>query len=368
MKIFIVNNFFPVEQIGGSEIQGGLLAKYLARDGYDTSYVALQGLRGISHENRDGFDVYYLSKKGADKLEIFINFYRLLKKEKPDICYIRIFRYLFILYRICKFLKIPVVFNTSHINDCQPNLEKIKFSINPIKLLKSIRIVMQRHLNFSVLKRVSVVTINKYHSQLLSEKYNIRATPIYNSMEDNYEKNKTTKQKQIVYVNNIKIRKRPELFLELVNNIKRSDYKFFMIGELQNNTEYYKDLIDKCEKDNASFKYLGAKTPEDVDKILAASELFVNNCEPEGFGNNFIQAWLNECPAITLSFDPDNIIKENKIGYHSENFEKMVKDVKNLMDNDELRKQMGAGARKYALQNHSIHANIKKYEVIFKKT
>lgn len=186
-------------------------------------------------------------------------------------------------------------------------------------------------------------------------------------MEDTYEENKAEKQKQVVYVNNIKTRKRPELFLELVNKLKENNYKFLMIGELQANIEYYKNLISECEKDNNNFKYLGAKTSEEVDKILAVSEILVNTCEPEGFGNNFIQAWLNKCPTVTLTFDPDNIIKENKIGYHSETFEKMVKDVKNLINDDKLRKEIGERARKYALQNHSIHVNIKKYEEIFKK-
>ena len=367
MKIFTVHNFSPTERIGGSEIQCWNLAKYLKKMGHKTAYVSLLGFKGKSQEKGDGFRIYYLYSKGKNKLKIFLKFYKLLKKEKPDICYVRNFKYLFFLTRVCKFLKIPVVFNTSHINDCKPDLEKIKFNINLFKFLKSIRIVIQRHLNFSALKKIEIVTINKEHAELLKQKYNIKATPIYNSMEDNYERNKVKKKKQMVWVNNIKARKRPELFIKLANQFKNSDYRFLMIGKFQVDIEHYKKLIEECEKENNNFKYLGVKTPGEVDRILAESEILVNTCQPEGFGNNFIQAWFNKCPTITLSFDPDNIIEKNKLGYYSKTFDKMVEGARNLMNDRELAREIGEKARKYALKNHSISANIKKYEDKFKQ-
>jgi glycosyltransferase involved in cell wall biosynthesis len=367
MKIFFVNNFSPQEVIGGSEIQCWLLAKHLAKRGHQTAYLALRGLAGQRQELEDGFKVYYLAGENDNKLKIFVNFYRLLKKEKPDICYIRIFKHLFLLNKIAKFLRIPVVFNTSHINDCQPDLEEIKFSLNPLKFLKSIRIVIQRHLNFSTFKKINIVTINKYQAKLLKEKYQIEATPIYNSMEYKGEGKQVKKEKWVVWANNIKGRKKPEEFIWLVNQFKNSQYQFLMIGNIQSESDYYEKMIGKCQEENSNFKYLGGKSPEEVDKILAASEILVNTCQPEGFGNNFTQAWFNKCPTITLSFDPDDIIKKNGIGFHSVTREQMKKDLQKLMDNDKLRIVMGERAKKYALKNHNIVNNVKTYEEKFKK-
>ncbi len=125
MKLFFINRYSPKEIVGGSEIQCWLLAKYLARRGHETAYVALEGLSGKREDEGERFRVFYLSIQGQSKVKVFLNFFRLLKKEKPQLCYIRIFTYLFFLEKICRFLKIPVVFNTSHINDLKPALGKI---------------------------------------------------------------------------------------------------------------------------------------------------------------------------------------------------------------------------------------------------
>ena len=136
-----------------------------------------------------------------------------------------------------------------------------------------------------------------------------------------------------------------------------------MIGEIQD--KRYLEELKTAEMKNHNFEYLGPKTVEEVDKILAQSQIMVNTCEPEGFGNNFIQAWLNECPTITLKFDPDDIIKSNKIGFHSGTFEQMVEDLKYLMNHPQERIEMGMRARKHALNEHNINKNVIKYESYF---
>ncbi len=364
MKIFFVNHFYPKEIIGGSEIQCFLLAKYLAKRGHQTYYFAVRGLSEEKERKADGFNVYYLSKKGETKFRAFVRFYKFLKKEKPDICYIRIFRYLFFLSRIASFCKVPVVFNTSHINDCYPKLETFQFSFNIFRLFRSMRLDMQRRLNFFSLKKAKVITINKHQSRLLKEQHNIETTSIYNSMEDLYEENRGKKQKQIVWVNNIKARKRPELFIRLADALKDRGYKFLMIGYIQDKA--YKNIIEESEKKNGDFKYLGGRSPAEVDKILAVSEIFAHTCEPEGFGNNFIQAWFNGCATVTLEFDPDEIMEKNNIGYRAGDFLKMVDIIRKLMYDDNLRLEIGKRAREYALANHSIEKNIILYENYFK--
>jgi len=238
--------------------------------------------------------------------------------------------------------------------------------IKPKKYLARLKMTIKQWLNFHALRFVNVITINKLHVKIL-DKYKIKGHCIYNSMADDYQNNKTDKDKAVVWVANIKPRKRPELFIDLANKCKDSGYKFLMIGNIQSKSDYYQKKLAETQKNNSNFIYLGGRNFSEVDKVLARSMIMINTCEPEGFGNNFIQAWLNECPTITLGFDPDDIIVNEKIGFHSGNFEQLKKDLILLMNNTEKREEMGKRARVYACDNHLMKINGPKYEQFFKK-
>ncbi len=68
-----------------------------------------------------------------------------------------------------------------------------------------------------------------------------------------------------------------------------------------------------------------------------------------------------------MSFDPDDIIVNNQIGFHSKNQDQMKKDLHKLISDDSLRMVMGEKARKYAIENHSIINNVIKYDKKFNK-
>lgn len=368
MKIFIFTNIFPENNyIGGAEIQALILAKNLSKKGHRVNYLSWYGKEGLPGKKVENFIANYLTTDNKKNLVALKNFNKFCKQEKPDICYIRNFKYLFFLYLICRLNKIPVVYNTTHIENCAPFSEKIKLSINFKTTITSIKAAILHYLNFKTLKKVNLITINKFQAEMLKNKYKINATPIYNSMEDFYEQNKPAqKENAVVWVANIKTRKRPEIFIKLAGELKNYNYKFLMIGFIQNNIEGYKKLISEEENNNPNFKYLGGMADyRDVDKVLAKSKILIHTCIPEGFGNNFIQAWFNECPCVTLSFDADDIMTTNKIGFHSKTYENLLKDVRFLIENDNIRADMGKRARQFALINHSPENNIIKYENYF---
>jgi len=366
MKIFVVTNFFPENgHIGGAEIQCYLLAKYLSKRGHSVNYLAWSASDGKGNDRSDenGFYVSYLNgvNQYGSGLKKFDN---LIKERKPDVVFIRSFQHLFFLRRVCKKNNVPVVFNTTHIKNCSP-YSPVKFSRKYKITLGSIKNAFVHYLNFTALKKVNVITINKTQSEILNKKYRLNAFHIYNSMEDNYEKNRTIKENMVVWIANLKDRKKPEIFIRLAHDLKDTGYKFLMIGYMQNNTELYTKLIEREEANNPNFRYLGGITEKDVDKILARSKILVHTCLPEGFGNNFIQAWFNECPTVSLNFDADDLMVKNKIGFHSGSYEQLKKDVRFLIDNQKITKQMGRQARNYALQNHLPQDNVKKYEKYF---
>lgn len=99
----------------------------------------------------------------------------------------------------------------------------------------------------------------------------------------------------------------------------------------------------------------GYLTGEQLAEIYSASDLFVFPSPTETFGNVVIEALASGTPAITAnSGGVKNIIKEGVTGYLCEtgNVMEFTNAIWKLLENDDLRKQMGIDGRNYALTHN----------------
>jgi glycosyltransferase involved in cell wall biosynthesis len=152
--------------------------------------------------------------------------------------------------------------------------------------------------------------------------------------------------------------KQPELFLKLAVKIgNKAGITFLMIGRPPNRIQQ-KAFFEKIDT-IPHLIYLGEIPNDKVNEYLCRSHIFVSTSLAEGFSNTFIQSWMRRLPVVSLNVDPDNIIKNEGIGFHSGCFEQMVEDVKKLIKDHRLRKILGNKAHKYATKNYSLQ-NIKK--------
>lgn len=361
MKILILNKHVQ-DSIGGSEIQCDLIAMNLKKFGHDVTY-------GIIHPKKNryelGYDVAVLKKN------YFTSLYRTLKKVRPEIVYWRHNKnYLLLTALFVRLFRAKFIFAVSSLSDTKRwrrsgiiplgSDEKFKknfFSPKELaKLLISVKNSVKSFVNFFGFHFVDgVVALNADYVHKTPPKKQIT---IHNSMLLNHIPFAWDKP-FIVWVSNLKPVKHPEKYVELSAHFVDTGVDFLMVGA-QRRKQY--EFVRDREKLPPNLRFLGPKPVEEVNGILRASLFMVHTCDPEGFGNNFIQAWLNAKPTVSLFFDPESMIRNNKIGFFSGSMEQMVRDVKNLIENEPLRLQMGRKAEKFARENFDPEKNARRLE------
>ena len=358
MKVLIINKHL-LDTLGGSEMQCDLIAKGLHARGHEVVYGAIKiKNKSIKDYNEVPYRVVSLApgKYGYRSL---------LTKEQPDIIYWRHNK-----HNLQEFIseskkqKIPFVFAIAHVNDTL-KLPPLRHLINatagkafykyPIVILKNLHYFAWNHRAF---KNVDAVT--SVNSEYIGSLPVANQRTIWNAVEIKTEEFNWPRP-FCLWVANIKPRKRPEIFIELSRMMgKRAlNMDFIMVGAIQDHR--YHQLINEAKKLN-NFHYFGFKNPEKVNGILRKAVCLVHTCMPEGFSNNFIQAWMNQCPTITYEFDPEKLIAGEQMGFVTGTIDEMAKKVETLAKDKSLRDEIGIRAYQFARKNFGIDRMIDEVE------
>jgi glycosyltransferase involved in cell wall biosynthesis len=171
------------------------------------------------------------------------------------------------------------------------------------------------------------------------------------------------REKQVIWVNNLKRWKRPEVLVRLAHRLP--EWQFLMIGRMAEGN-YGRWIASLIAQGPPNLHYLGPKSVDEVNEEIARSSLLLYTSQPvEGFGNSFLQAWLRGAPTVSLSFDLDGIPEREGIGRCARTFDELVDVVDELMRNDDLRSSMGRHARAYAVRHHAVDRMVNEYEALF---
>ncbi|MGD1120259.1 MAG: glycosyltransferase family 4 protein [Dehalococcoidales bacterium] len=170
----------------------------------------------------------------------------------------------------------------------------------------------------------------------------------------------------VLWVGSMAKVKQPGLFLQLAQAIPEATFQMiggYYAGNKQEQATF--ENIKRDLRDVAHFSVLGYIPFDKVDEYFRRAAILVNTSELEGFPYAFIQAWMHYTPVVSLNADPDEIICQRKLGFHSRSFEQLVKDVTTLLADEPLRQQMGGNARRYVEENHDIKNIVKQYIEVF---
>jgi glycosyltransferase involved in cell wall biosynthesis len=349
MKVcFVCLSAYPLisgseEQIvGGAEVQCVTIARQLQNMGNSVTFLVYDhGQKPIEHY--DGIKVVKItgiSPYFSNKTILFQwNLFRSLVSIDSDYFYIRGGRNLITaISPLLKILNKRIIYSFSSDMDLDvKNSKKIAYYIFK-KVLHQVDYILaqtksQQNSISNIIGRDSTIVRN--------------AVPNPKHIPEN-----TDTKNIIIWVSTLKKEwKRPELFIELAKRLPQ--YHFVLIGGPSiGEEEYFKDLVQATSSmDN--FEMKGFVRIEDIEQYFSRALMLVNTSAVEGFPNTYLQAWSNSSPVVTLDIDPDEIICNNKLGFHSGSFDQMVADVDKLAANHDLRNQMGRDAAVYVKKHHS---------------
>lgn len=342
MKVAIINRHRE-NTLGGSELQCDLIGAELVHRHHEVYYLAMAG------SEKDYGVPYTVIPCKIDTNEIQSK----IEAIQPDVIYWRFNRHVF--YSTAKFASkkgIPFIFASSHYADLHPWELTKKFRFH--WMVKRIYQMIWHRLGFNYIDALTVNNEEFLQVLSVSKQVFIPNGVVEKTHPFLWEK------PFCLWVSNIKYVKRPELYIKLAREMESEDIDFLMVGSVQ---EKRYDWIERGENLPDNLHYLGKKTPEEVNGMLAKSLFHIHTCRPEGFPNIFIQAWVQGVPSVTYGFDPSNYIMDNKMGYHSgEDWTAFITQVKELIHSNEKRDRLGGNAEKFAKNLFRIQNAVDKLE------
>jgi len=354
-RLLLISQYFPLSQ-GGAEYQTYCLAKYFQTQ-MDIHFLTNSDDRP---QWQDG-PITILGIPERKRLRrvlgrcYVLDYFRVrdvLRRVDPDVIYVRgASAYLGIAARYARSSACTLVWHVCSSRDVQ------RFQFRSLRAVP-LDYVDKKMTEYGLRQAHYIVGQAKYQDDLLRRNYGRRCDRIVGNWHPEPAQSCAKGPSvRVVWVANLKPLKRPDLFIDLAERLQGPvGVEFIMIGRLGSGR--YQRWLEPRLRQAKGLTFLGERSIGEVNTLLAEAHVFVNTSEWEGFPNTFVQAWLREVPVVSLHVDPDDVLQGEGIGFRSGNFDQLVQDTKTLIENADLRREMGRRAQAYARKRHTLAANL----------
>jgi glycosyltransferase involved in cell wall biosynthesis len=336
---------FGSAYVGGESVQLSLISKAFLELGYEVSLIDYDyGQDPI--ENLYGIKVIktFDQKKGVPIVRFFhprlSSVIRALENANADVYYQSCAGMMTgVVAWFCKKYGRKFIFRTAHDTDCIPGRQLIRYW-------------RDQKLYAYGLRKADIIAVQGVRQErLLKENYNLTSFPVNMAVEiPDLERNPQKKDIDVLWVNNMRRFKRPELTIELAQML--DPYTFVIIGgPCQGLEEYYRKVMNAANAVK-NLNFIGPVPYQKINDYFFRAKLFVNTSESEGFPNSFLQAWIRGVPVVSF-FDPDGLIASETLGHKASSLEDMSQAVEKLLRSESRRTAMGARAKEFANNNYS---------------
>jgi len=349
---------------GGAELQMILLARELIQRGYSVHLITFATSK-TNYEEIEGLKVHVLyDNKGSGFTHLFphnfLRFFSLLGKINADIHIQSAGTPLTGLISLFSQLKGKkfIFVSSSDANlssaitiDHARDLVKIPYTYG---IKNADCIVAQTHHQKDLIKNPSTKSVHIKKSVLIKTIIPLSNCGCVDELKTN-----------ILWVGRIFPGKNPERYLEMARRLP--EYQFKMIGSPVETEINYFHKIKKDSERIKNLEFLGFIPHHEIAKYYSEAAIFVSTSSSEGFPNTFLEAWSCRTPVVSLGFDPDDIIEKEILGFSFDSFNILVENIKTLMENDNLRQQMGENGLNYIKKYHTPSKIMDDYEGLFEQ-
>jgi len=325
---------------GGAELQQVLLAKALARRGFDVSMVV------YDHGQPDGACWHgirtfktYRPDAGIRMLRFFhprwTSIWGALRRADADIYYVSIAGMpvgetaLFARRHGRK-----VVYRVAHDADCDPRTLIIRYR-------------RDRLLYAYGLARVDLVLAQTAaQQQLLRERFG-RSSQVIPSLAEPGGRRPAFAERDIdvLWVANLREWKRPYRLLDLASRLPQ--LAFHMVGGACTGAEALYESVRACAAALPNVRFHGHVPYAEIGRLFERARVLVGTSDAEGFPNTYLQAWAHGTPVIAF-VDPERIIERHDLGRAVGSLDEMRGAVEELVRQESLWTAASARCARYA--------------------
>lgn len=345
--------------IGGEQVQHTLLAKALARRNHAISMVVYDyGQADCARWNAITTHKSYRSDAGIPIFRFiyprWTGVWSALRRADADIYYVSCAGMgLGLVALFCKRYRRKYVFKVAHDTDCEPDQLLIRYWRD-----KKLYEYGLRHAD-----GILVQSLQQQHSMLTNYGLHSQVTEmLVDSPESECEF--AGRGMKVLWVNNLRQFKRPDLFLALAKKLPQ--LKFHMVGGPQPGFEALFEKIRQEAANLSNCTFHGRVPYHEMDNKYAGARVFVNTSDTEGFPNSYLQAWIRGTPVVAF-FDPDAVIRSENLGRAVSSLDEMASAVTELVNNDSAWSDASERCKAYMARVYGESRIISPYLEMFKR-
>jgi glycosyltransferase involved in cell wall biosynthesis len=339
--------------IGGEQVQQTLLAKAFSKRGYNISMV-IGDYGQPDAAIWDSIITYKTYKPDAGLPVIrfiyprWTGIWSALKKADADVYYTSCAGMVVgLMAMFCRVHGRGLVFRLAHDTDADPDQLLIRYRRD--KWLYS----------YGLRRANAVLSQHGFQQAALSKNYGV-ASLVADMLVDPPTRELVLSERDVpvLWVNNLRDFKRPDLALELARRLPCR--QIHMVGGPQSG---FHELYETTQRKSVALPNLsfhGRIPYHDVGDFYDRARVFVNTSDNEGFPNSYLQSWRRGVPVVAF-FDPDGLIRREGLGYAVSGMDEMQQAVKKLLTDDDEWQRISARCRAYMARHHGDDVVLEPY-------